>query len=58
MKVIIEQGKSKKWYWKIVGANGKTLATSETYSSKDMAKKTWEKVVIAIYSKKLNEDGI
>ena len=52
--VILKSPKSKKWYWKIRARNGKTLATSETYSSKAMATKTWKKVADAICEGKIN----
>lgn len=40
MRIEIEKGKNKKWFWRLISANGKTLAHSETYSSKAKALET------------------
>lgn len=45
MKIIVL--KKKGWYWKLVANNGKTLAHSETYSSKAKAVKTAIKIFTA-----------
>lgn len=38
--------KNKQWYWRIVAKNNKTLAVSETYSSKSKAVKTVNTIVM------------
>ena len=38
-KIQVVKGK-KQWFWRIVARNGKTLAHSETYSSKGKAVQT------------------
>ena len=42
MKFEIEQGRNKKWFWRLKAANGKILAHSEIYSSKAKALQTVE----------------
>lgn len=40
MKIEVFKGRSKKYYWRLVAENGKTIAASETYSSKAKALQT------------------
>ena len=40
MKIELTQNINKAWYWKLKASNGECLATSESYSSKGMCKKT------------------
>ena len=47
MKIVLKKGWFR-WYWKMIGKNGETLAHSETYSSKYKAKATAEKVAAAL----------
>lgn len=38
-KYELTQTRSGAWYWRVIGANGELLAHSESYASKQMAKK-------------------
>lgn len=38
----------KKWYWRIVSANGNILAHSETYSRQDAAEKTARNLYLSL----------
>ena len=49
MKIEVLKNKRSKWYWRLVAANGKVLAHSETYSSKQMALKTAKKIAAYVY---------
>ena len=43
--VVLRKGRTgSKWYWKLTSYNNKTLAHSETYSSKGAAKNTARKL--------------
>ena len=44
MKIVVLK-KRNQWYWKLVAKNGKTLAHSETYSSKAKARQSARSVV-------------
>jgi hypothetical protein len=44
MKFLIEDAANGKYYWKIVAANGQTLATSETYYNKADARSACQSV--------------
>ena len=47
MQIYIDKGRSGKWYWKLKAENGKTLAHSESYSSKAKAWKTVQGLKLA-----------
>jgi uncharacterized protein YegP (UPF0339 family) len=40
MKIIITQNKNKKWFWRLVANNGKTLAHSESYARRKDCRRT------------------
>jgi uncharacterized protein YegP (UPF0339 family) len=44
LQIVIEKGRSGKWFWKLKARNGETLAHSEVYSSRAKAFKTAEMV--------------
>jgi uncharacterized protein YegP (UPF0339 family) len=39
MKFEVRFSQNKKWYWNLIAKNGKVVATSEMYDSKQAAKK-------------------
>ena len=45
--IEVIKGDSGNWHWRIKSANGKILASSETYSSKRKAKNTASKLMTA-----------
>jgi uncharacterized protein YegP (UPF0339 family) len=45
--IQIVQGESGTWHWRIKSANGKILASSETYSSRRKASNTAMKLMTA-----------
>lgn len=51
MKIQVLKNKAGKWFWRIKARNGKILAHSETYSSKQAALKTaqntWDAFIYA-----------
>lgn len=46
-EVQVRKGR-KHWYWRLLGLNGRILATSEVYSSKRKALQTAEQVQMQI----------
>jgi len=50
MKIQILKSKNAQFYWRIVARNGRILATSETYKSKQSCLHTAEKVLDTISS--------
>ncbi len=48
MIIELTQNVNNAWFWLLKGANGECLATSESYSSKGMCKKTAKMVAKAL----------
>lgn len=48
MKIEVLKKPGSKWFWRLISKNGRTLAHSETYSSKTKANKTAERVANAL----------
>jgi len=44
MKILIKKNKNGKYFWVLVAGNGRTLATSESYSSKQACQDTVARV--------------
>ncbi len=49
MKILIRKATNAQFYWILVAANNETLATSETYTTKQSCKDTAEKVSSDMY---------
>jgi len=49
MKIKLKRSTNSQFYWILVGANGETLATSETYTTKQSCKDTADKVSNDMY---------
>jgi len=49
MKIKIKKSVNSQYYWILVAANGQTLATSETYTTKQSCKDTAESVSNTMY---------
>ena len=50
MKIKIHRSKDNQFYWTIVASNGRTLATSETYKSKQSCIKSADLAAIGHYT--------
>ncbi len=46
-EIILVKGR-KNWFWRLIARNGKTVAHSETYSSKQKARKTAKKLSLRL----------
>lgn len=57
MKFKIHKSTDNQFYWTLVGANGETLATSETYTRKEKCIKTINNICFSLYVQ-YSEDAI
>jgi uncharacterized protein YegP (UPF0339 family) len=50
LKIEVLKGDSGKWYWRIIGSNGKIMGSSETYSSNRKAMNSAVKIMTAEFT--------
>lgn len=47
MKIVVQRNKRRRWFWKVVAANGRILAVSEDYTRKGSCYDTVHRLGVA-----------